>query len=48
MQAMEEELEMLRSGVAALLHDTTPVPRANAQLRRFCATGTSSGGFEAR
>ena len=37
MQAMEEELKMLRSGVAALLHDTTPVPRANAQLRRFCA-----------
>ena len=36
-QAMEEELKMLRSGVAALLHDTTPVPRANAQLRRFCA-----------
>ena len=37
-QAMEEELEMLRSGVAALFHDTTPVPpRANAQLRRFCA-----------
>ena len=28
---------MLRSGVAALLHDTTPVPGANAQLRRFCA-----------
>ena len=25
MQAMEEELKMLRSGVAALLHDTTPV-----------------------
>ena len=37
MQAMEEELKMLRSGVAALLHDTTPVPRANAQLRRFYA-----------
>ena len=37
MQAMEEELKMLRSGVAALLHRTTPVPRANAQLRRFCA-----------
>ena len=38
MQAMEEELKMLRSGVAALLHDTTPVPPgANAQLRRFCA-----------
>ena len=36
-QAMEEELKMLRSGVAVLLHDTTPVPRANAQLRRFCA-----------
>ena len=29
--------QMLRSGVAALLHDTTPVPGANAQLRRFCA-----------
>ena len=27
MQAMEEELEMLRSGVAVLLHRTTPVPR---------------------
>ena len=27
-QAMEEELEMLRSGVAALFHDTTPVPPA--------------------
>ena len=37
MQAMEEELKMLRSGVAALLHDTTPVLGANAQLRRFCA-----------
>ena len=37
MQAMEEELKMLRSGVAVLLHRTTPVPRANAQLRRFCA-----------
>ena len=37
MQAMEEELKMLRSGVAVLLHDTTPVPGANAQLRRFCA-----------
>ena len=37
MQAMEEELKMLRSGVAALLHRTTPVPGANAQLRRFCA-----------
>ena len=37
MQAMEEELKMLRSGVAALLHDTTPVPGANAQLRCFCA-----------
>ena len=37
MQAMEEELKMLRSGVATLLHDTTPVPGANAQLRRFCA-----------
>ena len=36
-QAMEDELKMLRSGVAVLLHDTTPVPRANAQLRRFCA-----------
>ena len=36
-QAMEEELEMLRSGVAVLLHRTTPVPGANAQLRRFCA-----------
>ena len=36
-QAVEEELKILRSGVAALLHDTTPVPRANAQLRRFCA-----------
>ena len=30
MQAMEEELKMLRSGVAVLLHDTTPVPGANA------------------
>ena len=48
-QAMEEELEMLRSGVAVLLHRTTPVPRANAQLRRFCADlGRPSGGFEAR
>ena len=28
---------MLRSGVAVLLHRTTPVPGANAQLRRFCA-----------
>ena len=37
MQAMEEELKMLRSGVAVLLHRTTPVPGANAQLRRFCA-----------
>ena len=37
LQAMEEELKMLRSGVAVLLHDTTPVPGANAQLRRFCA-----------
>ena len=37
MQAMEEELEMLRSGVAVLLHRITPVPGANAQLRRFCA-----------
>ena len=37
MQAMEEELKMLRSGVAVLLHDTTPVPGANAQLRCFCA-----------
>ena len=36
-QAMEEDLEMLRSGVAVLLHRTTPVPRANAQLRRFYA-----------
>ena len=36
-QAMEEELKMLRSGVAVLLHRTTPVPGANAQLRRFCA-----------
>ena len=35
MQVMEDELKMLRSGVVALLHDTTPVPRANAQLRRF-------------
>ena len=26
-QAMEEELKMLRSGVAVLLHRTTPVPR---------------------
>ena len=26
LQAMEEELEMLRSGVAVLLHRTTPVP----------------------
>ena len=37
MQAMEEELKMLRSGVAVLLHRTTPVPGANVQLRRFCA-----------
>ena len=37
MQAIEEELKMLRSGVAVLLHRTTPVPGANAQLRRFCA-----------
>ena len=36
-QAMEEELKMLRSGVAVLLHDTTPVPGANVQLRRCCA-----------
>ena len=36
-QAMEEELKMLRSGVAALLHRTTPVPGANVQLRGFCA-----------
>ena len=36
MQVMEEELEMLRSGVAVLLHRTTPVP-APTQLRRFCA-----------
>ena len=42
MQAMEEELKMLRSGVAALLHDTTPVPRANVQLRRFCGSQTAS------
>ncbi len=28
-QAMEEELKMLRSGVTALLHDTTPVPRVD-------------------
>ena len=36
LQAAEDELEMLRSGVAVLLHRTTPVPRANAQLRLFC------------